>query len=324
MSDNRLCQVLQIEKPVIQGPMAWVSTAPLAAAVSNAGGLGVLGVGFAPLEFISAQIKATRELTDKPFGINVVMIPELLDHVTQVVSQDKPPVIYADTLIGLDYEMSRKYFALWHEAGSKVIVKASVIADAVTAEKAGADAVVLKGWEGGGHTTYEATTVLVPQAADALSIPVVAAGGIADGRGMAAALALGADGIEMGTVFMCASETDIHSNVKDVMLKAGDMSTVITGYSTDEPCRQIKNKLSDEMTAIENGLSKEEAALKLKEVAGSSLRRAMEYGDVEEKGAVMAGQIVPLVTKISSVEEIIDRVLKECRSTIAKVNTFSF
>lgn len=322
MSNNRLCKVLGIEKPIIQGPMAWVSTAPLVAAVSENGGLGVLGVGFAPAEFVKEQIRATRELTNKPFGINVIMIPELLEHVTNIIQEEKPPVIYADTLLGLDLELSKKYFAIWHDLGLKVIVKSSTIEDAITAEKANADAVVVKGWEGGGHTTYEATTVLVPQAADCLTVPVVASGGIADGRGMAAAVALGADGIEMGTVFMCAEETVVHPNVKEAMIKAGDMQTVITGYSTNEPCRQLKNKLSDEMVEIENQLSKEEAAVKLKEVAESSLKKAMMDGDVEEKGAVMAGQIVPLITEIKSVKNIINDVLEGYHETVAKVSRF--
>ncbi|OMF40706.1 nitronate monooxygenase [Paenibacillus peoriae] len=322
MSNNRLCKVLGIEKPIIQGPMAWVSTAPLVAAVSESGGLGVLGVGFAPLDFIREQIIATRNLTSKPFGINVIMNSELLDHVTKVSSEEKPPVIYADTLVGLDFELSQKYFSIWHELGIKVIVKASTIQDAMTAEKAGADAVIVKGWEGGGHTTYEATTVLVPQAANCLTVPVIASGGIADGRGMAAAIALGAEGIEMGTIFMCAEETVVHANVKDAMLKAGDMETVITGYSTDEPCRQLKNKLSEEMTEIENNYSKKEAAVKLKEVAESSLKKAMLEGDVEEKGAVMVGQIVPLITEIKSVKDIINDVLEGYHGTISKMTKF--
>ncbi|WP_025717628.1 nitronate monooxygenase [Paenibacillus sp. 1-18] len=322
MSNNRLCKVLGIEKPIIQGPMAWVSTAPLVAAVSESGGLGVLGVGFAPLDFIRDQIIATRNMTNKPFAINVIMTSELLDHVTKVASEEKPPVIYADTLVGLDLELSQKYFSIWHELGIKVIVKASTIQDAITAEKAGTDAVIVKGWEGGGHTTYEATTVLVPQAANCLSVPVIASGGIADGRGMAAAIALGADGIEMGTIFMCAEETVVHANVKDAMLKAGDMETVITGYSTDEPCRQLKNKLSVEMTEIENKYSKREAAVKLKEVAESSLKKAMLEGDVEEKGAVMVGQIVPLITEIKSVKDIINDVLEGYHETISKITKF--
>ena len=199
MSNNRLCKALGIEKPIIQGPMAFISTASLVAAVSENGGLGVLGVGFAPQEIIKLQIEATRSMTNKPFGINVILMQEMLDMVSDVILKEKPPVIYADTLGDFDLELCTKYFSMWHEAGMKVVVKVGAIKDGITAEKAGADAVILKGWEGGGHVSYEATICLVPQAENCISIPVVASGGIADGRGMAAAIALGADGIEMGT-----------------------------------------------------------------------------------------------------------------------------
>ncbi|MCC8082047.1 MAG: nitronate monooxygenase, partial [Lachnospiraceae bacterium] len=236
---NRVCEILGIEKPVIQGPMAWISTAPLVSAVSNAGGLGVLGVGFAPEPFIREQIEATRSMTDKPFGMNVIMLPENLEHVTKIVVDMKPPVMYADTIAGLDPALCKKYFDIWHEAGCKIVVKASFIADAKIAAEAGCDVMIVKGWEGGGHVTFEATTVLVPQAVDLLDIPVVASGGLADGRGFAAAIAMGAEGFEMGTAFMAASENVVHPNVKKAVIEAGDMSTVITGYCTDEPCRQI-------------------------------------------------------------------------------------
>ena len=211
---NRVCEILNIEKPVIQGPMAWISTAPLVAAVSNAGGLGVLGVGFAPEPFIREQIAETRKLTDKPFGMNVIMIPPNLEHVTKIVLDEKPPVMYADTIAGLDLELCKKYFDIWHSVGCKIVVKASFIDDARIAAEAGADVMIVKGWEGGGHVTFEATTVLVPQAVDLLDIPVVASGGIADGRGVAAGIAMGAEGFEMGTAFMAAAETTVHPNVK--------------------------------------------------------------------------------------------------------------
>ena len=201
---NRVCEILNIEKPVIQGPMAWISTAPLVAAVSNAGGLGVLGVGFAPESFIREQIAETRKLTDKPFGMNVIMIPPNLEHVTKIVLDEKPPVMYADTIAGLDPELCKKYFDIWHSVGCKIVVKASFIDDAKIAADAGADVMIVKGWEGGGHVTFEATTVLVPQAVDLLDIPVIASGGIADGRGVAAGVAMGAEGFEMGTAFMAA------------------------------------------------------------------------------------------------------------------------
>lgn len=320
---NRVCEILGIEKPVIQGPMAWISTAPLVAAVSNAGGLGVLGVGFAPEPFIREQIAATRQLTDKPFGMNAIMIPENLGHVTKIVVEEKPPVMYADTIAGLDPELCRKYFKIWHDAGCKIVVKASFIADAKIAAEAGADVMIVKGWEGGGHVTFEATTVLVPQAVDLLDLPVVASGGIADGRGVAAGIAMGAEGFEMGTAFMAASETTVHPNVKKEVLAADDMSTVITGYCTDEPCRQIKNKLADEMIDIENNNTKEKAAELLRPVAESSLRKAMAEGDMVN-GAVMAGQIVPLVKEEKPAAQIIDDAIAGAKEILSHMAEFEF
>ena len=313
---NRVCESLGIEKPIIQGPMAWVSTAPLVAAVSNAGGLGVLGVGFAPHDFVRAQIAETRALTTRPFAINVVMIPENLEAVTQVVREERPAVVYADTLAGLDAGLATRYFSAWHEVGCKVVVKASFISDAVVADESGADVVVVKGWEGGGHVTFEATTVLVPQAAARLRVPVVASGGIADGRAVAAFALMGAEGFEMGTAFMAAEETAVHPNVKRAVVSAGDMSTVVTGWSTDEPCRQIKNRLADEMASIEAGLPKAQAAERLRPVAASSLRRAMAEGDLED-GAVMAGQVVALVDQVRPAADIVDGVLGEARRLLA-------
>ena len=315
---NRVCEILNIEKPVIQGPMAWISTAPLVAAVSNAGGLGVLGVGFAPEPFAE-----TRKLTDKPFAMNVIMIPPNLEHVTKIVVEEKPPVMYADTIAGLDPQLCKKYFDIWHNAGCKIVVKASFIDDAKIAAEAGADVMIVKGWEGGGHVTFEATTVLVPQAVDLLDIPVVASGGIADGRGVVAGIALGAEGFEMGTAFMAAAETTVHPNVKKEVLAAGDMSTVITGYCTDEPCRQIKNKLADEMISIEANNTKEKAAELLRPVAESSLRKAMGEGDMDD-GAVMAGQIVPLVKEEKPALQIIDDAIAQAKEILNHMSAFEF
>ncbi len=320
---NRVCEILGIEKPVIQGPMAWISTAPLVSAVSNAGGLGVLGVGFAPEPFIREQIEATRSMTDKPFGMNVIMLPENLEHVTKIVVDMKPPVMYADTIAGLDPALCKKYFDIWHEAGCKIVVKASFIADAKIAAEAGCDVMIVKGWEGGGHVTFEATTVLVPQAVDLLDIPVVASGGLADGRGFAASIAMGAEGFEMGTAFMAASENVVHPNVKKAVIEAGDMSTVITGYCTDEPCRQIKNKLADEMIAIEDNNTKEKAAELLRPVAESSLKKAMMEGDMVG-GAVMAGQITALVNEERPALQIIDDAIAGAKEILAHVNEFQF
>lgn len=324
MSNNLLCTTLGIEKPIIQGPMAWAATAPLVAAVSNAGGLGVLGVGFAPVDFVEKQIHETRKLTNKPFGINVVMLPEMLDAVTEVAVKEKPAIIYADIMLNLDPVLCKKYFPQWKAAGIKIIVKASTMQDALTAEQNGAEVIIMKGWEGGGHVTSEATTVLVPQAADTLSTPIVASGGIADGRGMAAAIALGAVGIEMGTVFLCATEADIHPRVKQAVIDAGDMDTVITGLSTGEPCRQIKNKLSNKLQAIEAENSDSIAAELIKKASGGSLKNAMVDGDIDSNGAVMAGQIAPLVKKVCPASVIIDSTLAQCREILAKMPQFVF
>ena len=320
---NRVCSILGIEKPVIQGPMAWISTAPLVAAVSNAGGLGVLGVGFAPEGFIREQVALTREMTDKPFGINTIMIPENLEHITDIIKDIKPPVVYADTIAGLDPELCKKYFDIWHEAGCKIIVKASFIADALIAAEAGCDVMVVKGWEGGGHVTFEATTVLVPQAVDLLDMPVVASGGLADGRGFAAAIAMGAEGFEMGTAFMAAAENIVHPNVRKAILEAGDMSTVITGYSTDEPCRQIRNQLANELISIEANNTKAVAAEMLRPVAESSLKSAMMEGDMEQ-GAVMAGQIVALVKEERPAAVIIDSALEQAKCILSQIQKFEF
>lgn len=221
--NNSVCKALGIQYPIIQGAMAWTATAPLAAAVSNAGGLGVLGLGFAPESVIRSEIRRTRELTDKPFAANIFMIPELLKINHPIFMEEKPPVIYVDILANLDVEEATVHFKQWHDAGSKIVFKASFISDALKAEQAGADVVIVKGWEGGGHVTEETTMVLVPQAADLLKCPLVASGGIADGRGMAACITLGAQGVEMGSAFLLAEECAVHENFKEEIIRTGDM-----------------------------------------------------------------------------------------------------
>ena len=314
---NRVCETLGIKYPVIQGAMAWVATSSLAAAVSNAGGLGVLGVGFAPPEVVRAEIRKTREMTDKPFAANIFMIPAMLENNNPVFLEEKPPVVYVDILAGLKEDLAKKYFTMWHEAGMKIVFKASFMADAIMADKAGADVVIVKGWEGGGHVTDETTMILVPQAADQLKCPVVAGGGICDGRGMAAAVMLGADGIEMGSAFCIAEETEVHPNFKQAIIEAGDMSTAMTGFTTGEPCRQIRNSLSDQMAEIEATHVKEEAVKLIQEVSAGSLRKGCTEGDME-MGSVMIGQIVPLLTKIRPAKEIIEDTVQECEKLLVE------
>ena len=320
---NRVCEILGIEKPILQGPMAWSSFAPLVAAVSNAGGLGNLGIAAAPPELVRAQIQETRKLTNKPFGVNVFMIPPMIAEITPVLIEEKPSVVYADVLEGLDAELCLKFFTPLKEAGIKIIVKASILRDAVIAESTGADIVVAKGWEGGGHVTPESTMTLLPQVVNALLIPVVGSGGIADGSGMAAALALGAEGIEMGTAFLCAIESTIHEKAKNAILEAGDNESVITGMITREPCRQLQNKFTEKMIDLETNYAAREVIEQVRALAEPSLKLGMYDGDTEN-GAVMAGMIAPLIKEIRSASEIIDSTLSECKSVILKMKDFSF
>lgn len=323
MSENRVCAALNIKKPVIQGPMAWSAFAPLVAAVSNAGGLGVLGVASAPPHLVREQIVKTRELTDKPFGVNVFMIPPVVAMVSPVLLEEKPAVVYADVLNDLDPALCDEFFTPLKKAGVKIIVKASTLKDAIVAEENGADVVIAKGWEGGGHVTPESTMVLLPQVSQALSIPVVGSGGIADGRGMAAAIALGAEAIEMGTAFLCAEECTIHQNAKQAIIDAGDMQNVITSTCTHEPCRQLRNKFSDEMISLEMNYPVDEVADKMRALAEPSLKVAMHDGDMEN-GACMAGQIAPLVKTIRPAAEIIDSTIAGCKDIISKIGGFCF
>lgn len=317
MNKNPICDIFGIEKPIIQGAMAWASTAPLVAAVSEAGGLGVLGVGFAPVEFIEKQIEATRALTQKPYAINVFIEQEaVLERVTRAAVEGGVPVIYADTIIGLNTALTEKYIRIWHENGMKVVVKASILADAVIADRAGADAVIIKGWEAGGHVTYESTMTLVPLAAETLACPVIAGGGIIDGRGIVAAMALGAQGFEMGSAFLMSEECDVHPNVKAAIAAAGDMSTVVTGASTGEPCRQLKNPLSEKLCAAEADHPKAEAAELVRQLSASSLRLSMAEGDMIN-GAVMVGQCASRLNRVRPAAEIMDSALAEARALLA-------
>ena len=320
---NRICGVFGIDKPLIQGAMAWASNAPLVAAVSEAGGLGVLGVGFAPVEYVKLQIQKTKELTIKPFAINVfIETEENLAKITKIAIEEQVPVIYADTIIGLDEELTAKYIEIWHEHGMKVVVKASILNDAVIADRAGADAVIIKGWEAGGHVTYETTMTLVPLAVETLSCPVIAGGGIIDGKGIVAALALGAAGIEMGSAFLMSEECDVHPNVKAAIKDAGDMSTTVTGASTDEPCRQLINPLSEKMAEIETSYPKKEAAEKIRKIAGSSLRLAMEKGDLVN-GAVMVGQCASRLNQVKRAVDIINEAIDEANLLLTELKNIS-
>lgn len=293
--NTRLCELLGIEYPIIQGGMAWVATAELAAAVSNGGGLGLIAAGGAPAEVVREQIKKCRTLTDKPFGVNVMLMSPFAEEVMQVVIEEKVAVVATGA------GNPGKFISALKEAGIKILPVVASVAMAKKMEKSGADGVVAEGTEAGGHIGELTTMVLVPQVVDAVEIPVVAAGGIADDRGAVAAFALGADGIQVGTRFICSTECIAHENYKEAVIKAKDRDAVVTGRSAGAPVRALKNNLTKEYARLESeGASAEE----IEALGVGGLRRAFEEGDVKN-GSLMAGQSAAMVTEIKPCAEII-------------------
>jgi len=294
-----LCDLLDIEYPIIQGGMAWVATGELAGAVSESGGLGVIGAGNAPREVVRNEIRKTRSLTDKPFGVNVYLLSPFAEEIMDLVIEEKVPVVVTGA------GNPGKYVPKLKEEGIKILSVVASVNLAIRLERSGVDAVIAEGLECGGHIGEIATMPLVPQIVDAVSIPVVAAGGIYDGRGLVAALALGASGVQMGTRFVCAKECIVHPNYKKAIIDARDRSTVVTGQSTGHPVRVLKNKLSTKFLEAEGkGLSPEE----IERIGEGALRRAVVEGDVEY-GSLMAGQVAAMVKKEESCKEIIDDII---------------
>lgn len=292
---NRICELLNIEYPIIQGGMAWVATAELAAAVSNAGGLGLIAAGGAPADVVRKQIKKARTLTDKPFGVNVMLMSPFADEVMQVVIEEKPAVVATGA------GNPGKYIDNLKNAGIKIIPVIASVAMAKRMEKAGADAIIAEGTEAGGHIGELTTMVLTPQVVDAVSVPVISAGGYADSRGTKAAFALGADGIQVGTRFICSTECLAHENYKNAVLKAKDRDAIVTGRSGGAPVRALKNKLTKEYQRLE----KEGASFEEIEALGvGGLKNAFLDGDTA-MGSLMAGQCASMITKIEPCADII-------------------
>ena len=298
---TRVTELLGIEYPIIQGGMAWVADHHLAAAVANAGGLGLIGAGGAPADFVREQIRKAKELTDKPFGVNVMLMNPEADAIAQTIVDEGVKVVTTGA------GNPGKYMAMWKEAGVKVIPVVASVALAKMMERAGADAVVAEGCESGGHIGETTTMALVPQVADAVKIPVIAAGGIADGRGMAAAFMLGAEAVQMGTRFVASKEAVVHENYKQLVIKAKDIDTRVTGRTTGHPVRAIRN----EMTRHYLELEKEGAPFEeLEKLTLGGLRRAVVDGDVKT-GSVMSGQIAGMVKDEKSCKEIIEQMMNE-------------
>lgn len=296
---------LGLKYPIFQGGMAWVADGKLAAAVSNAGGLGIIGSGNAPGAVVADEIKSAKSLTKRPFGVNVMLLSPYVEDVVKVILDNKDSVAVVTTGAG----NPAKYIEQFKQAGIKVIPVVGSVALARMMERVGADAVVAEGMESGGHIGKLTTMALVPQVVDAVNIPVIAAGGIGDGRGLAAAIMLGAEGVQMGTRFLVATESKIHPNYKKAVLRAKDASTMVTGEYAGHASRVLKNKMAKKYIVLEKkeALKPEPDYAELEELGSGSLRRAVIDGDAEN-GSFMAGEISGMVKKQQPAAEILAEV----------------
>ncbi len=298
---TEVTRLLGIEYPIIQGGMAWVAEYHLASAVSNAGGLGLIGAASAPADWVREQIREAKKLTDRPFGVNIMLMSPYADDVAKIVAEEGVKVVTTGA------GNPEKYMKMWKEAGVKVIPVVASVALAKRMERCGADAVVAEGCEAGGHIGENTTMALVPQIVDAVKIPVIAAGGIADGRGIAAAFMLGARGVQMGTHFVVTKESQVHENYKDRIIGAKDIDSRVTGRTTGHPVRALRNDMTKKYIELENkGAGFEE----LEQLTLGGLRKAVVEGDVKN-GSVMAGQIAGMVKEKMTCKELIDKLVRE-------------
>lgn len=305
---TRITELLGIQYPIIQGGMAWVAESHLAAAVSEAGGLGLIGGANAPGEVVRTYIREVRSMTDKPFGVNVMLMSPYADEVAKVVVEEGVKVVTTGA------GNPQKYMEMWKAAGIKVIPVVASVALAKMMERCGADAVVAEGTESGGHIGEATTMTLVPQVVDAVNIPVIAAGGIGDGRGIAATFMLGAEAVQMGTRFLVAKECVVHQNYKDRVLKAKDIDSEVTGRTHGHPVRCLRNQMTREYVKLEKeGKSFEE----LEYLTLGTLRKAVQEGDVKH-GTVMAGQIAGMVNREQTCQEMIEEMMDQAKKLLGR------
>ena len=298
--------LLEIEYPIIQGGMAWVAEHHLAAAVSEAGGFGLIGAANAPADWVREQIRKTKELTDRPFGVNVMLMSPYADEVARVIAEEGVKAVTTGA------GNPEKYMELWKERNIKVIPVVASVALAKRMERCGADAVVAEGCESGGHIGESTTMTLVPQVEDAVDIPVIAAGGIGDGRGIAAAFMLGAKGVQMGTRFVVTKECQVHPAYKERIIRAKDIDTRVTGRSTGHPIRALRNDMTKAYLQKEQeGASTEELEL----LASGALRRAVQEGDIHN-GSLMSGQIAGLIKEEVSCKQLIDTLVSQTKEAL--------
>ncbi|MCD8125113.1 MAG: enoyl-[acyl-carrier-protein] reductase FabK [Lachnospiraceae bacterium] len=309
--NTRVTELLGIEYPIIQGGMAWVADSQLAAAVSEAGGLGIIGSGSAPAEWVREQIRQVREITDKPFGVNLMLLNPCADDVAQVLAEEHVKVVTTGS------GNPEKYMAMWKDAGVRVIPVVASVALARRMERMGADAVIAEGCESGGHIGEATSMALVPQVVDAVKIPVIGAGGVGDGRGMAAMFMLGAEAVQIGTRFVVSEECTVHENYKQKVIAAKDIDSVVTGRSTGHPVRSLRNQT----TRVYLQKEKEGATFEeLETLTLGSLRRAVKEGDVAT-GTVMSGQIAGLLKDCKSCREIIEDLVREAGAALEQAGT---
>lgn len=308
MFKSIICKLLGIKYPLIQGGMAWIADAELASAVSNAGALGVIAAGYAPGEWVREEIRKTKQLTKKPFGLNIMLLNPKADEIARIAVEERVKVVITGA------GNPGKYVKMWKENNILVFPVIPSVALAIRMERAGADAVIAEGGEAGGHVGEITTMSLIPQVADAINIPVLAAGGIADGRGLAAAWMLGASGFQIGTRFLVAYECNVHKNYKQKILNAKDTSTIVTGRQTGHPVRIIKNRLARDFQQLD----KRNASLEEYEKLGkNALCRAAREGDMDY-GSVMAGQSAGLVKKEQTCKEIVEEIFLEAKKIIVE------
>lgn len=307
MIHSQLCDMLGIKYPIIQGGMAWIADSSLAAAVSNAGGLGII-TGNAPIEWVRSEIRKAKQLTDKPFGVNIMLLNEQAEEMAKLICEEGVKVVTTGA------GNPGKYIDMWKAHGIKVIPVVASVALAKRMERAGVDAVIAEGGESGGHVGELTTMTLVPQVVDAVNIPVIAAGGIGDGRGVAAAFMLGAVGVQVGTRFLVAYECTVHKNYKEKVLAAKDIDSQVTGRPTGHPVRVLRNRLTRQFQLLEKeGAPAEE----FEKLGRGALCKAAKDGDIDN-GSVMAGQIAGLVTKEQSCREIITEIFDETEKLLMK------
>ena len=306
---TEITELLGIKYPIFQGGMAWIAESTLAAAVSNAGGLGIIAGGSAPIDYLREQIRRCKELTDKPFGVNIMLMSPNAEELAKLVIEEKVPVVTTGA------GNPGKYMAAWKEAGVKVIPVVPSVALAVRMERAGADAVIAEGTESGGHIGENTTMCLVPQVVDAVKIPVIAAGGIADGRGVAASFMLGAQGVQVGTRFLAAQECQIHPTYKELVVKAKDTDSIVTGRYTGHPCRNVRTKFTKKLASGEKdgSLTPDE----FEQLTLGSLRKAVQEGNLEE-GSFLCGAIAGMIKEVKPAKEIIEEMFAQAEKLLGK------